>query len=242
MRLSRIYYQFLAKLDEQVTIKGDKAHYLRTVLRVKVGGNLKIFNHNCQEFMAKIISVNKKSIEIKLTKQITTITPSKLNITIVQSLSKGERMDYIVQKATELGVTTIQPITSEFCEVKLKNHRLEKKLKHWHNIAISACEQSFRADIPTILPPIAIYQYSQSQHQGIFLEPKETQTIQQIAKKNWHKLDIAIGPEGGWSDTDLTLLKSAGLTGINFGQRILRTETVTPAIMAAIHSLWGDFV
>lgn len=242
MRIHRIYYPIAMPINKECIIENDKAHYLRNVLRITVGRKIRLFNHQCQEVLAQITSVNKKNITIQIVKKIEPFSQSKLNISLIQSLSKGERMDYTIQKATELGVTTIQPITSEFCEVKLNDKRLDKKLKHWNNIAISACEQSFRVDIPTINKPITIADYSANSNIGLLLEPEEKLTIQQVAKNNWKELDIAIGPEGGWSQKDLELLKSSGLTGIKFGQRILRTETMAPAVMAAIHSLWGDFV
>lgn len=242
MRLHRIYYPFDSSVGETINIEGDRAHYIRNVLRLKIGKEIHIFNHLQHEFLAEIATINKKELVINLVDTIETIPTSKLNITLVQSLSKGERMDYTVQKATELGISTILPITSEFCEVKLKGTRLEKKLKHWQNISISACEQSFRADIPKILPPISLAEYCKIQHQGILLEPEEKQTIQTIAKHKWRKFDIVIGPEGGWSEYDLKQLHKTGLSGIQFGARILRTETVAPAILASIHSLWGDFV
>lgn len=242
MRLHRIYYPFIQELGENLLIENDKAHYMRNVLRLKPGRQLRIFNHLQQEFLAIITEVNKKSIQLNLAEKITTITPSKLSITLVQGLSKGERMDYTIQKATELGINTIIPITSEYCEVKLKGERLEKKLNHWKNISISACEQSYRTDIPQILSPNTIQEYCKTQHKGILLEPEETQTIGQISELEWQNFDIVIGPEGGWSQNDLALLKSTGLSGIQFGQRILRTETMAPAVLAAIHSLWGDFV
>jgi len=242
MRLHRIYYPFNAKLSEQVAIEGDRAHYLRHVLRFKLGDRFRIFNHLSHEFLAEISLINKKELVVNLVETIETIPHSKLNITLIQSMSKGERMDYTVQKATELGITCIQPITSEFCEVKLKGSRLEKKINHWQNIAISACEQSFRADIPEILMPITLSEYCQKQHLGLLLEPEEQGSIASISQANWQKFDIVVGPEGGWSATDLDQLKSTGLTGIHLGARILRTETMAPAILAAIHSLWGDFV
>lgn len=242
MRLHRIYYPFKAKLDDEMTVEGDRAHYIKNVLRLKLARKLRIFNGLGQEYCAEIIALNKKTVQLRLSKVIDSITPSKLNITLVQSLSKGERMDYTVQKATELGINTIQPITSEYCEVKLSGSRLEKKINHWQNIAISACEQSFRADIPHILSPITLAEYTANKHQGILLEPDENNTITDIAKLQWQAFDVVVGPEGGWSDKDLQQLHSTGLTGMKFGQRVLRTETVAPAILAAIHSLWGDFV
>ena len=242
MRLHRIYYPFSAKLNEEMTIEGDRAHYIKNVLRLKLARKVRLFNGKGQEFFAEIIALGKKSLQLCLLEEIDSINPSKLNIRLVQSLSKGERMDYTVQKATELGIDTIQPITSEYCEVRLSGPRLEKKLKHWKNIAISACEQSFRADIPNILTPITLADYTANKHLGILLEPEENNSITDLAKMQWQEFDVVVGPEGGWSEKDLHQLKSTGLTGMKFGQRVLRTETVAPAILAAIHSLWGDFV
>ena len=127
MRLHRIYYPFTTNLNQDCLIENDKAHYLRNVLRLKVGQQLRIFNHQSEEFLATIKAISKKDLTVQFIEVIPTIPSSKLNITLVQSLSKGERMDYTVQKATELGITKIQPITSEYCEVKLKGPRLEKK-------------------------------------------------------------------------------------------------------------------
>lgn len=242
MRLHRIFYPFNTQLNDEITIEGDRAHYIKNVLRLKLNRRLRLFNGKGQEYLAEIITLNKKTVQLHLSEVIESITPSKLDITLVQSLSKGERMDYTVQKATELGISQIQPITSEFCEVKLTGPRLQKKLKHWQNIAISACEQSFRADIPHILTPITLAEYTANKHLGILLEPEENNTITDIAKMQWQKFDVVVGSEGGWSEKDLKQLKATGLTGMKFGQRVLRTETVAPAILAAIHSLWGDFV
>jgi 16S rRNA (uracil1498-N3)-methyltransferase len=242
MRLHRIYYPFTELLNQSFLIENDKAHYLRNVLRLKAGQQLRVFNHQSKEYLANINAISKKDLTIELIEEIPTIPSSKLNITLIQSLSKGERMDYTVQKATELGITTIQPITSEYCEVRLKGPRLEKRLNHWRGIATSACEQSFQCEIPEILSPIPLSEYASNQKTGLYLEPEEDLTISQIAKQQMMEFDIAVGPEGGWSESDLKLLKQSGLQGIQFGPRILRTETVAPAILASIHSLWGDFV
>ncbi|HFC29675.1 MAG TPA: 16S rRNA (uracil(1498)-N(3))-methyltransferase, partial [Oceanospirillales bacterium] len=153
MRLRRIYYPFVVNNNKIIIISDEKAHYLRSVLRYQVGQKLHIFNQQQQEFFAEILVIKKKQIELKLLEEVKPIKPSCLDLCLVQSISKGERMDYSVQKATELGVNRIQPIFSEFGDVKLKGERLNKKVNHWQNIAISACEQSFRADIPQILTP-----------------------------------------------------------------------------------------
>ncbi|MBL4772674.1 MAG: 16S rRNA (uracil(1498)-N(3))-methyltransferase [Alcanivoracaceae bacterium] len=192
MRLHRIYYPFNANLGDHVLIENEKSHYIGNVLRLKVGRQFKIFNHEMVEYIAEIIAVNKKNIEIKMIETINAIASSKLQITLIQGLSKGERMDYTVQKATELGIITIIPIISEYCEVKLTGQRLDKKLNHWKNIAISACEQSFRADIPNIITPISISEYCKTHHLGLLLEPEETTTIKQVAKENWQNLTLLL--------------------------------------------------
>ena len=242
MRLHRIYYPFTASLGDSVLIENERAHYIRNVLRLKAGRKLRLFNQQQHEYLAEITTINKKNIELKLLEAIQTIAPSKLDITLIQGLSKGERMDYTVQKATELGVNKITPIISDYCEVKLADKRLQKKLNHWQNIALSACEQSFRADIPIITAPVSLDDYCQSSRCGILLEPEESRNIHAISKHQWRQFHIVVGPEGGWSAVDLHKLKATGLKGIHFGQRILRTETVAPAILAAVHSLWGDFI
>ncbi len=242
MRLTRIYYPFSAKKGEKIFISDEKAHYLRNVLRCKLKQQLRIFNPQQEEFLAQIVSINKKTVELMLLNNMPTIARSCLNITLAQAISKGERMDYSIQKATELGIATIQPLVSEFCEVKLKGVRLEKKIKHWQNIAISASEQCFRADVPHVLAPVSCQDYTKKSHTGMFLEPNETIKITQCAKQKWQKFVVAIGPEGGWSADEIHLLKNCGLQGVNMGQRILRTETMAPALLSAIHALWGDFV
>ncbi len=241
MRMHRVYYPFTECLGNLVSITNDKAHYLRNVLRLKIKHKLRLFNHKNHEFLAEIESISKKHVDIRLCEEIQSISQSSLSITLVQGLSKGDRMDYTVQKATELGVTFIQPITSEFCEVKLEGKRLEKKIQHWKNIAISACEQCFRTDLPVIKNPISIQEYCLSQHKGIILQPESTKTLKSISQHQWRNFEILIGPEGGWSETDLKILSTTGLESVHFGQRILRTETMAPALLGAIHSLWGDF-
>ena len=242
MRLIRIYYPETTEIGNQIFIEGDQAHYLRNVLRAKIGQRINFFNNVGKEYSIEIQEISKKGIQAKVINEVAPNPKSKLEITLVQSLSKGERMDYTVQKATELGIHKIIPIFSEFCEVKLPANRVEKKLKHWQSIAINASEQSYRPDIPEICNPISLAEYCNQQRKGILLEPEKSRTISELAKLQWQKFDIVVGPEGGWSPKDLQQLESTGLTPIQFGQRILRTETVAPAILAAIHSLWGDFV
>lgn len=242
MRLTRLYYPVQTSIDDTLIIEGDRAHYLKNVLRIKTGQEINIFNHLKKEYKVRVSDIDKKNIKVLILQEITGISSANLNITLIQSMSKGDRMDYTVQKATELGINRIQPITSEYCEIRLKGDRLQKKLNHWKNIAISACEQSFRPDVPEISEPVSLQEYCDQDRIGILLEPEKKLTITDIAKNKWQEFDIVVGPEGGWSPLDLQQLESTGLTGMQFGQRVLRTETVAPAILAAIHSLWGDFV
>lgn len=241
MRTFRIY---LEKQFNNNTIVLDKeqSHYLKNVLRVKTGWQVRVFNSNHQEVLTQVTRVDRHEVELEIIEQLEPYNSSKLCITVVQAISKGERMDYTVQKATELGVHAIQPVFSEFCDVKLDEKRMAKKLKHWRNIAISASEQCFRPDVPILLEPMSVEIYAQKPRGGFFLDPEQTSKLSDFTNKGLIDFDIAIGPEGGWSEADIELLKSCGLAGVVFGERVLRTETATPAILSAVHTLWGDFV
>ena len=241
MRIYRLFVDEKFDNHQQYVLDRERSHYLKNVLRAKIGREIRLFNSSYQEVFAKIEKINRHEITLNIIKIEKTKPLSKLDITLVQAISKGERMDYTVQKATELGIQTIQPIFSEYCDVKLDSKRLANKLSHWRKIAMNASEQSFRTDVPNIISPISINQYTEDSTRGLFLEPNETNKLGPFAENRLLKFDVVVGPEGGWSNSDIELLKVCGLQGVNFGPRILRTETVAPAVLAAIHVSWGDF-
>ncbi|OYY81783.1 MAG: 16S rRNA (uracil(1498)-N(3))-methyltransferase [Methylophilales bacterium 16-45-9] len=169
---------------------------------------------------------------------------SPLNITLLQGVSSGDRMDFTIQKAVELGVKQIQPINSQRSVVKLNAERAEKRTEHWQNIAISACEQSGRAVVPKVLAPIALDKWLSQNPQGesarILLNPIGAKRLAEISKPET-EIQLLIGAEGGLSPAEITLAVSQGFQSIVLGPRILRTETAALTAISVMQGLWGDF-
>lgn len=179
--------------------------------------------------------------------EISLAEPS-LIIHLFQAISRSERMDYTVQKATELGVTSITPIISERCEIRLSTDRWQKRQQHWQQIAISACEQTGRTRIPSIHFPQPLTKALEelSDHSlALVFDLEETQTLESMNAhfdKKPKSIVILVGPEGGLTETEIALAKQKGFRGLRLGRRILRTETAGPTILAALHARWGDFL
>src|SRR5690554_5015439 len=138
-----------------------QAHYLSRVLRLTVGASVQLFDGSGQEFIGQLTAVAKKSVQVELHQCVAGLPESPLRIHLGQGLSRGERMDWVIQKATELGVAEITPLFSERCEVRLNDERAQKRLEHWRQVAISACEQCGRSSVPVIHPPLALAQWQQ---------------------------------------------------------------------------------
>jgi len=156
-------------------------------------------------------------------------------------MSRGDRMDYAIQKATEIGVNAITPLSSERCEVKLDLQRLKKRLHHWQQIAISACEQSGRSDVPTIYQPVLLSQWLEQveAQQKLVLHPHNTVRLTELATPN--SCALLIGPEGGLTDAEVNAAQTQGFQAMLLGPRILRTETAPVASLSLLQHLWGDY-
>ncbi len=243
MRISRIYLPICSSsIEKSVTIEGEKAHYIRNVLRLKKGFILHFFTPSGNQYQGTIKDITKHQVildGIALTAEQP--QSSFLTTTIVQGISSTDRMDYSIQKAAELGCAKVIPMLSDFCSQKIPKHKFEKKLKHWQAVAISACEQSGRADIMEIMPPQTLLTCVKHIETGIYLEPTAKQTIHDLPENLKTNQSFFIGPEGGFSPEEIKLFEEANYFGIKLGQRVLRTETVVPVIMGAMHTLFGDF-
>ncbi|WP_154222201.1 16S rRNA (uracil(1498)-N(3))-methyltransferase [Marinicella rhabdoformis] len=244
LRISRIHLPVLSStVDDTLTISGEKAHYLRNVLRIKKGHQLVFFTHDGVEYHAEVSEIQRHDVFISNIKQNKNPTqPSTINATIIQGISSGDRMDYTVQKSAELGASVLIPVLTTYCSQKIPNNKHQKKQAHWQSVANSACEQSGRCDLLEI-KPIARLQDVITAHadNGIFLEPTTPTTLSNLPAKLQKHFSVFIGPEGGFSDEEIKLFQNNGLTGIQLGKRILRTETAAPVILAAFHTLFGDF-
>jgi len=246
MRISRLYLEGDYQANQALPLPKEQAHYALTVLRLKNNYAIEAFNGKGLLATGKLIVTSRRSADFLIESISRPQTESPLNLTLVQGISKGDRMDYSIQKSVELGVTNIQPILTERCDVKLPPEKFEKRQQQWQAIAINACEQSGRTVVPRILP---IQTYAEWLAQkfppplfGLVLDPYAKQALKTAEYPKFSPpIHLLIGPEGGLTDTEVQHATQAGLTPITLGPRILRTETAGPAVIAILQTLWGDF-
>lgn len=240
MRISRIYCDAPLSPGAKVTLSPERSHYVQQVLRCRVGTEVRLFNSKDGEWCARISQLSKNAVELTVEKSHPVMTESPLQSHLAQGLSRGDRMDFVIQKATEMGVSVITPILSQYCEVRLSDQRSAKKLHHWREIAISACEQCGRTNIPIIQEPIAFAAYVSAAFQGLSLvaDPDSHSSLPDIVNVN--AVRLLIGPEGGFSEEEITFAKLHHFSGWSFGPRILRTETAPITALSLLQSRWGD--
>ena len=241
MRIPRLYTQQPLHADSLITLDKDAARYLSSVLRMTSGQMLNLFNGDGGEYIAEVASLSKNQVTVSIKESLPNDRESLLKIHLVIGISRGERMDWVIQKATELGVHTITPIFTERTEVKLAGSRLEKRLVHWQQVSISACEQCLRNVVPTINSAVSLQQCLGTHDGGlkIVLHHRTERPLTELQNTNNH-VTILIGPEGGLSDDEITLVESNGYNAVKLGPRVLRTETAPLAAISILQSLWGD--
>jgi len=243
MRISRLYQPIKLISGETVSLTPEAAHYLVNVLRLSVGEKIKIFNGEGGEFSATVFSINKQKISVKIGEYLVHEVESPLQIHLGQAISRGEKMDYTIQKAVELGVTQITPLFTERCGVKLSQERWEKRLQHWRSIIISACEQSGRNTIPIIHEPIVLTEWLKKINTDykIMLHPEGSMDCFAGARNDDIKsIALLVGPEGGFAEAEVAYAIQQGFSGMKLGPRILRTETAALAIIAILQAKFGD--
>jgi 16S rRNA (uracil1498-N3)-methyltransferase len=242
MRIPRIFTP--QNLIENTMIELDEhaANHVGRVLRMAAGRELILFNgQGPMHFEATIEESGKKRVTAIITNKISSENESPLNIHLGQALSKGDRMEFTIQKAVELGVTEITPLWTDHCDVKNNTERLEKKLKQWQGIIISACEQCGRDVIPTLNPVAKIQDWiSQVKaDEKWVLDPRGNNDNDK--RSNVSNAAIAVGPEGGLSQTEIELACQFNFKSKLIGPRILRTETAALTAITLLQSQWGDF-
>jgi 16S rRNA (uracil1498-N3)-methyltransferase len=221
----------------------EQAHYLGRVLRLHNGDALTVFNGDNGEFDARVTSLAKNSATVVVDAPVQTATESALKTHLVQGISRGDRMDFVVQKATELGVKRITPVFTEYGVVKLDQARAAKRIDHWQSVAISACEQSGRIRPPLIDGPIDLNSWfgagAKEADTDLILRPGAAIALSSIAAPVT-KVCLLIGPEGGFSETEYEDATIAGFAAVSLGPRVLRTETAALTAIAVAQTLWGD--
>jgi len=244
MRVNRFFVDEPLRAGTEVRLPEAAAMHLVRVLRGAVGDHCVLFNGDGSDYAARILAVGKRDARVEIIGAQDPANESTLRITLLQSLARGEKMDLVLQKATELGVAGFVPVASERSEVRLDGERVDKRVAHWRNVVIAACEQSGRARVPSVAIPVALPQALQTLEPAstrLLLDPVATLVAGDLDLDASRHVVLAIGPEGGWSPRDRSALVGAGFQGLRLGPRILRTETAGIAAIAALQALHGDF-
>lgn len=241
MRIPRIYTDSPLSEGAPAALDDSAAQHVGRVLRMQNGQELVLFNGDGNDYPASITNAGKKRVEVQVGAPVANTTESPLDIVLGQALSKGDRMDYAVQKAVEMGVTRIVPLTTERCDVKLKGDREDKRLRHWQSVATSAAEQCGRARVPEILPVMTLsnwLDHTRDCDLRLVLHHRTEQSLDTLTKPT--RIALMIGPEGGLNPDEITAAENAGFLPVALGPRVLRTETAPVAAMALCQWLWGD--
>lgn len=245
MREIRLFVDAALEPGKNLSLPRDAAQHALRVLRLKAGDSVTLFNGDGRQYRARLVAADPRAASVHVEAMETPVRESPVRITLLQSLARGEKMDWIIQKATELGAVRILPITSERSEVRLEGPRSGKRLDHWRAIAIAACEQCGRNVVPGILAPdsleacLAAYPQKGAEVRWM-LHPGGNARLRHLASTP-ADVTLAVGPEGGFSDKDVAALHRAGFDALALGPRILRTETAGLAAMAALQAVCGDF-
>jgi 16S rRNA (uracil1498-N3)-methyltransferase len=227
--------------DSDMPLPAAVAHHAERVLRLAIGDEVILFDGAGGECAATLLALGKQPVA-RLGPRLAMERESPLAITLVQALASGDKMDWIVQKAVELGAVAVQPVAAERSLLKLSGDRAAKRVAHWQQIAVSACEQSGRNRVPVVgeILPLARYLALPAQGLRLILAPGAEGALARRAPPGG-PLSVLIGPEGGWSPSELALAEHAGCAPLALGPRVFRTETAGLAALAALQTLWGDF-
>ncbi|MEZ5484247.1 MAG: 16S rRNA (uracil(1498)-N(3))-methyltransferase [Lysobacteraceae bacterium] len=245
MRQIRCHVDQPLQVGQHVRLPADTTNHLLRVLRLSVGDSVSLFNGDGNDYAARILSGAKSGAEVELLSVVAVDTESSLRIHLGQALARGDKMDWVLQKATELGVAAITPLVTQRSEVKLSGERAEKRQRHWQGVIASACEQSGRATLPALgsiskLGDWCAESDGTDNPPGWYLDPNAEDRLETLALPLDASVRLVIGPEGGFDDLDIATLKASGYRGLRLGPRVLRTETAGAAVIAALQALYGD--
>lgn len=240
MRVIRLYTTARLAVGEQIELDEKAAHHAAVVLRMQSGDPLRLFNGDGLEYQCVISELSKKLVRVSILDHEKINNESPLMIHLGQVISRGDKMDFTIQKAVELGVNQITPLFSKRCGLQLSGKRLEKKHEHWQQVAISACEQSGRVRIPIVHQPIALKDWLNTDlcvHR-LMLHPHVNSRF--VVAQDIDALALLVGCEGGFSEEEVVLADQHGFNGMKLGPRILRTETAALTALAILQSRFGD--
>ncbi len=241
MRLNRVHVEVPVGGRVQLDLHGTAANHVARVLRLRVGDPLILFDDAGGEYMATVVSLSRHMVRVGVGEYLTGNRESPLQVTLAQGISRGERMDVVVQKATELGVQRIVPLLAARTVVRLNEAQAANRVRHWRAIAVAACEQCGRNRLPEVTAPMTLQQFLVSQlPEGLrlMLRPDGGLKVRDLSASP--AVTLLIGPEGGLSDAEQSAALAAQFRGLSLGPRILRTETAALAALAVIQQRLGD--
>ena len=241
MRVPRIYHPEIIHQLGVLTLSEDASAHVGRVLRMKPGQEVLLFDGSNAEFSAVITEVNKKSVLVNITDRTERSSESPLDIHLGQVISRGDKMEFTIQKSVELGVNVITPLISERCGVKLDPKRFEKKLLQWQKIIIAACERCGRTHLPVIRPIMKLEDWCAEQDDALKLNlhPRAKYSINTLPQPI-EKVRLLIGPEGGLSADEITMTEEYQFEETLLGPRVLRTETAALTAITALQVRFGD--
>ncbi|MDD4914635.1 MAG: 16S rRNA (uracil(1498)-N(3))-methyltransferase [Methylococcales bacterium] len=241
MRVSRLYVGNALNIGQTVELDDDTGHYLRSVLRLKPPQDIILFNGQGGEYLCRLDVVSRKSVRVAIEQFIARDVESPLTVQLGIGISRGDRMDWSVQKAVELGVNHLTPLITERCVIKFSDDKKQQRLQHWQNIILHAAEQSGRTRLP-ILGDIATLPdwVGRQQNLKVFLDPYAELSLAELQPQTG-SVTLLSGPEGGFSPLEREIAGMHGFVPVRMGARILRTETAVLAALTAAQTLWGDF-
>jgi 16S rRNA (uracil1498-N3)-methyltransferase len=242
MRLTRVFVDDDLAIGQRLTVEGSAGNHIVRVLRSRVGDELTIFNGRGGEYGASIEEIRRDTVQVSVRERRDAERESQFDLTLAQGISRGERMDWVVQKATELGVTRILPVFTERSVVHLDERQAAKKVQHWRGIAVSACEQCGRNVVPEISVPVTLYgllEKPPGKGISLLLSPTAMLRIVDITGSP-EGATVLIGPEGGLAQVEHEAALRAGFTSVRMGPRVLRTETAAVCALTLLQQKFGD--
>lgn len=243
MRIPRIYLPSPLKIGQSIELSEHAFQHAIKVLRLKQDAKLILFDGRGAQYSASIENIYKKNASAIIIEEIISNSESNLSIHLGLGISKGERMNFAIQKAVELGVTEITPLFTKRCVVNLDEKRIQKRLQHWQGIIVSACEQSGRSILPVLNTTNTLMKWADTINDlSLVFDPLATSSLKTITPVE-NKINLVIGPEGGLSTTEISELdKRSSFQTVKFGPRVLRTETAAVSAITAAQLLWGDLL
>lgn len=244
MTRARLYIDEPLHVGARMEIGADRARYVSRVLRLRPHDTLTLFNGLGGEHRATILSFSRNAVIVSVEEHIDHDVESRLKVHLLQGISRGDRMDLVMQKSTELGIAAITPVITEYSVIKLEKQRAEKRLQHWRGVCASACEQCGRNLLPVVNEPIRLRNWLgentvASEQRRVILKPGAANSLQSLPV-DIESVTVLIGPEGGFSDEEYELAAATDFFPVGLGPRVLRTETAAIAIAAGLQVLFGD--